>query len=75
MLFVINLEQEPKSTESSLKPTEDEVPGKFPAEQKVILTDKEMNELAAKIMKAEIVGNDVSCVSVRSSLKNTKLRF
>lgn len=31
-----------------------------PASQAKLLTDKEMNELAAKIMKAELIGNEAS---------------
>lgn len=38
-----------------------------PAPQAKLLTDKEMNELAAKIMKAELIGNEVSLSRIQNS--------
>ncbi|XP_066943076.1 CWF19-like protein 2 isoform X2 [Macrobrachium rosenbergii] len=38
-------------------------------ENKLLLTDKEMNELAAKIMKAELVGNDALASKLKKKLE------
>lgn len=40
-----------------------------PAPQARLLTDKEMNELAAKIMKAELIGNEAQAVKLKKKLE------
>lgn len=59
-------DEEPTPAPTSLEKLCVESPTKKPSENLVFLTDKEMNELAAKIMKAELIGND----NVASKLKD-----
>ncbi|XP_063852445.1 CWF19-like protein 2 [Scylla paramamosain] len=54
---------------ATVGPRENPAATKPPAAASTQLTDKEMNELAAKIMKAELVGNDTQAAKLKARLE------
>ncbi|XP_063609512.1 CWF19-like protein 2 [Penaeus indicus] len=64
-------EEEPPQKVENIREKErvEETVTEGPAPQAKLLTDKEMNELAAKIMKAELIGNEPQAAKLKKKLE------
>ncbi|PSN37445.1 CWF19-like protein 2 [Blattella germanica] len=64
-----------QKSQSSSSDSEDEVEKKKPTDTQMptILTDKEMNELGAKLVKAEILGNEELARELKSKLEAARI--